>query len=46
MKKIFIFEKNLKLMKKILLSFSFTALFGLVVTSLSFDFTENTSIDK
>lgn len=33
-------------MKKILLSFSFTALFGLVVTSLSFDFTENTSIDK
>ena len=33
-------------MKKILLSFSFIALFGLVVTSLSFDFTENTSIDK
>lgn len=33
-------------MKKILLSFSFIALFGLVVTSLSFDFTENTSIDN
>ena len=33
-------------MKKILLSFSFIALFGLVVTSLSFDFTENTRIDK
>lgn len=31
-------------MKKILLSFSLIALFGLVVTSLSFDFTENTSI--
>ena len=33
-------------MKKILLSFSFIALFGLGITSLNFDFSENTSIDK
>ena len=40
MKKVY-FCRNLKLMKKILLSFSFIALFGLGITSLNFDFSKN-----
>lgn len=33
-------------MKKILLSFSFIAIFGLGITSVSFDFSENFNSDK